>query len=58
MTLYELVKKHIHEMILNLARDMSDINLTSDEAAGVPMLLFQLEEKLLAALDELAEAKR
>lgn len=57
MTLAELVKERLHEMFLELAEDISiddmGLDLTEDEAAGVPMALFKAEETMRAAFERL-----
>ena len=55
MTLFELIDARLHEMILELADDIASdklgLNLTEDEAAGVPFALFNAEQVMRSALE-------
>ncbi len=57
MTLAGLVKVRLHEMFLELAKDIETDNLgldlTEDEAAGVPMALFKAEQAMRTAFKRL-----
>lgn len=53
MTFKELFKERLHEMILELADDIAEMELEDDEAAGIPMLLFRTENVILAAVDDM-----
>lgn len=56
MTLVKLVNERLHEMIVQLADDIANdddlgLNLTEEETAGVPLMLFRVEQILRSAFE-------
>ena len=55
ITLAESVKRHLHEMFVQIADEIAtgeiSLSLSQDEAAGVPMALFAAEEALRSAFE-------